>query len=62
VIRSAGPFHYRDTCVLKTVGGVSSYLDVSDHPSFTIKALGVVLTLQLLITAIVNSGIFPENF
>lgn len=61
VIHCAGPFHYRDATVLKTCieNGVH-YLDVSDHRSFTVKALKYQSEAQKAgITAIVNTGIFP---
>ncbi|PAX53331.1 saccharopine dehydrogenase family protein [Brunnivagina elsteri] len=61
VIHCAGPFHYRDTKVLELCieYGVN-YLDVSDHRSFTIKALKYHdKALAAGITAIVNTGIFP---
>jgi saccharopine dehydrogenase-like NADP-dependent oxidoreductase len=61
VIHSAGPFHYRDATVLKTCieQGVD-YLDVSDHRSFTQKALAYKDAATTAgITAIVNTGIFP---
>lgn len=61
VIHCAGPFHYRDARVLKTCieAGVN-YLDVSDHRSFTSKALGYRSEAQAAgVTAIVNTGIFP---
>jgi saccharopine dehydrogenase-like NADP-dependent oxidoreductase len=61
VIHCAGPFHYRDVRVLKICieQGVN-YLDVSDHPSFTLKALECRDdALAAGITAIVNTGIFP---
>ncbi|MBD2184165.1 saccharopine dehydrogenase NADP-binding domain-containing protein [Planktothrix sp. FACHB-1355] len=61
VIHCAGPFHYRDAIVLKTCieEGVN-YLDVSDHRSFTIKALNYKSAAeQAGVTAIVNTGIFP---
>ncbi len=61
VIHCAGPFHYRDTGVLKTCieQGVD-YLDVSDHPSFTLKALACSDQAVVAgVTAIVNTGIFP---
>jgi saccharopine dehydrogenase-like NADP-dependent oxidoreductase len=61
VVHSAGPFHYRDASVLKTCieQGVN-YLDVSDHPSFTRKALAYKSAAEEAgITAIVNTGIFP---
>lgn len=61
VIHCAGPFHYRDTSVLKICieHGVN-YLDVSDHRSFTRKALDCNFAAQAAgVTAIVNTGIFP---
>lgn len=61
VIHCAGPFHYRDASVLKICieHGVN-YLDVSDHPSFTLKAQAYKSVAQAAgVTAIVNTGIFP---
>ena len=61
VVHCAGPFHYRDTSVLKTCieQGVD-YLDVSDHRSFTFKAVACHDdAISAGITAIVNTGIFP---
>lgn len=61
VVHSAGPFHYRDASVLKICieQGVN-YLDVSDHPSFTRKALAYKSAAEEAgVTAIVNTGIFP---
>ncbi len=61
VIHCAGPFHYRDTGVLQMCieQGVN-YLDVSDHPSFTRKALAHRDQAESAgVTAIVNTGIFP---
>ncbi|MBM0743787.1 saccharopine dehydrogenase NADP-binding domain-containing protein [Phormidium sp. CLA17] len=61
VIHCAGPFHYRDTQVLETCihHGVS-YVDVSDHPSFTRKAMNCTAAAAAAgVTAIVNTGIFP---
>lgn len=61
VIHCAGPFHFRDGRVLKSCiqQGVN-YLDVSDHPSFTRKALALRdAATRAGITAIVNTGIFP---
>jgi len=61
VIHCAGPFHYRDASVLKICieQGVN-YLDVSDHPSFTLKALAYrEQAASAGVTAIVNTGIFP---
>ncbi len=61
VIHCAGPFHYRDARVLKTCIELGvNYLDVSDHRSFTQKALDCKSEAEAAgITAIVNSGIFP---
>lgn len=61
VVHCAGPFHYRDASVLKLCieYGVN-YLDVSDHRSFTLKALAYNSAAQAAgVTAIVNTGIFP---
>jgi saccharopine dehydrogenase-like NADP-dependent oxidoreductase len=61
VVHCAGPFHYRDGRVLELCirHGVN-YLDVSDHRSFTVKALEYRQTAtEAGITAIVNTGIFP---
>jgi saccharopine dehydrogenase-like NADP-dependent oxidoreductase len=61
VIHCAGPFHYRDAIVLQTCieHGVN-YIDVSDHPSFTRKAIEYSEAAAAAnITAIVNTGIFP---
>ena len=61
VIHCAGPFHYRDARVLKSCieQGVN-YLDVSDHRSFTRKALDYKPDAEAAgVTAIVNTGIFP---
>lgn len=61
VIHCAGPFHHRDTQVLELCieKGVN-YLDVSDHRSYTIKALKLhEHALHADVTAIVNTGIFP---
>lgn len=61
VIHCAGPFHYRDANVLKTcIEEGADYLDVSDHRSFTSKALEYKTAAEAAgITAIVNTGIFP---
>ncbi len=61
VIHCAGPFHYRDTKVLEfCIEHGVNYLDVSDHRSFTIKALKHhEKASNAHITAIVNTGIFP---
>lgn len=61
VVHCAGPFHYRDARVLKTCieQGVN-YVDVSDHRSFTQKAVAFHDRAQAAgVTAVVNSGIFP---
>jgi saccharopine dehydrogenase-like NADP-dependent oxidoreductase len=61
VIHCAGPFHDRDTSVLKTCieTGVN-YLDVSDHRSYTRKALDLSPVAKAAgVTAIVNTGVFP---
>lgn len=61
VIHCAGPFHYRDANVLKICieQGVN-YVDVSDHRSYTIKALNYhKQAADAGVTAIVNTGIFP---
>lgn len=61
VVHCAGPFHYRDASVLKTCieEGVN-YVDVSDHPSFTRKALACKTAAEAAgITAVINTGIFP---
>lgn len=61
VIHCAGPFVHRDARVLKTCieCGVN-YLDVSDSPEFTQKALAYhKLAIESGVTAIINSGIFP---
>ncbi len=61
VIHSAGPFHYRDANVLKTcIAQGVNYLDVSDHRSFTVKALAYRAAAEAAgVTAIINTGIFP---
>ncbi|MEA5550170.1 saccharopine dehydrogenase NADP-binding domain-containing protein [Anabaena cylindrica UHCC 0172] len=61
VIHCAGPFHYRDTQVLEICieQGVN-YLDVSDHRSYTQKALNLHdKAVNAGVTAIINTGIFP---
>jgi len=61
VIHCAGPFHYRDASVLHTCikAGVN-YVDVSDHSSFTRKAMVYKAAAETAgVTAIVNTGIFP---
>ena len=61
VIHCAGPFHYRDTQVLETcIAHGVNYIDVSDHPSFTRKAMSCAAAAEKAgVTAIVNTGIFP---
>ncbi|HEY9906389.1 MAG TPA: saccharopine dehydrogenase NADP-binding domain-containing protein [Thermosynechococcaceae cyanobacterium] len=61
VVHCAGPFHYRDARVLKTcIAQGVNYVDVSDHPSFTRKAIALRESAQKAgVTAIVNTGIFP---
>ncbi|MDX2229336.1 MAG: saccharopine dehydrogenase NADP-binding domain-containing protein [Leptolyngbyaceae cyanobacterium bins.349] len=61
VIHCAGPFHYRDAIVLQTcIDHGVNYLDVSDHSSFTRKAMEFAPTAEAAgVTAIVNTGIFP---
>jgi len=61
VIHCAGPFHYRDATVLQTCieSGVN-YVDISDHSSFTRKAMDYAeMATNAGVTAIVNTGIFP---
>jgi saccharopine dehydrogenase-like NADP-dependent oxidoreductase len=61
VIHCAGPFHYRDANVLKICieQGVN-YIDVSDHRSYTTKALSYhQQAIAAGVTAIINTGIFP---
>ncbi|MFK0733492.1 MAG: saccharopine dehydrogenase family protein [Gloeotrichia echinulata GP01] len=61
VIHCAGPFHYRDTNVLQICieQGVN-YVDVSDHRSYTSKALNYHQQAAAAgVTAIINTGIFP---
>lgn len=61
VVHCAGPFHYRDGRVLKTcIDEGVNYVDVSDHPSFTRKAMAYKSAAEAAgVTAIVNTGIFP---
>lgn len=61
VIHCAGPFHDRDARVLKScIQNQVNYLDVSDHPSFTEKALTYQEQAQTAgVTAIINTGVFP---
>ncbi len=61
VIHCAGAFHYRDTNVLQMCieQGVN-YVDVSDHRSYTTKALNYHEQAAAAgVTAIINTGIFP---
>ncbi|MCF2145544.1 saccharopine dehydrogenase NADP-binding domain-containing protein [Desmonostoc muscorum LEGE 12446] len=61
VIHCAGPFHYRDTNVLETcIAQGVNYIDVSDHRSYTSKALNYhQQAASAGVTAIINTGIFP---
>lgn len=61
VIHCAGPFLQRQGSVLKTcIAQKVNYLDISDHRSFTIKALAHRDAARTAgVTAVVNSGIFP---
>lgn len=61
VIHCAGPFHHRNASVLKLcIDAGVNYVDVSDHPSFTCKAIALKAQAQAAgMTAIVNTGIFP---
>jgi saccharopine dehydrogenase-like NADP-dependent oxidoreductase len=61
VVHCAGPFHYRDANVLRTCieQGVN-YVDVSDHRSYTSKALNYCDEAAAAgVTAVINTGIFP---
>jgi saccharopine dehydrogenase-like NADP-dependent oxidoreductase len=61
VIHCAGPFHYRDANVLQLCieQGVN-YIDVSDHRSYTSKALTYhEQAIAAGVTAVINTGIFP---
>lgn len=61
VIHCAGPFHYRDTNVLKLCiqAGVN-YVDVSDNRGFTSRILELKEQAEKAgVTAIINTGIFP---
>ncbi len=61
VIHCAGPFHHRNASVLRLCIDLAvNYLDVSDHPSFTCKAIALKVKAETAgITAIINTGIFP---
>ncbi|TAF06456.1 MAG: NAD-dependent epimerase/dehydratase family protein [Nostocales cyanobacterium] len=61
VIHCAGPFHYRDTQVLEIcIDQGVNYVDVSDHRSYTQKALNLhEKAVNAGVTAIINTGIFP---
>lgn len=61
VIHCAGPFHYRDARVLRTcIQERVNYLDVSDHRSFTTKALACKSAAEVAgITAVIHAGVFP---
>jgi len=61
VIHCAGPFHHRNTAVLETcIAQGVNYIDVSDHRSYTRKALDLhERAASAVITAIINTGIFP---
>ncbi len=61
VIHCAGPFHYRDAEVLQfCIEQGVNYVDVSDHRSFTRKALAYRSQAEAKgVTAIINTGIFP---
>jgi saccharopine dehydrogenase-like NADP-dependent oxidoreductase len=61
VIHCAGPFHFRDASVIRfCIEHGVNYLDVSDHRSFTRKALDCHPEAEAAgVTAIVNTGVFP---
>ncbi len=61
VVHCAGPFHHRDTQVLQAcIDAGVHYVDVSDHPSYTRKAMQLdAAAVAAGITAVVNTGIFP---
>ncbi|NET46154.1 saccharopine dehydrogenase family protein [Okeania sp. SIO2B3] len=61
VIHCAGPFHHRDTNVLKNcIETGINYVDISDHRGFTSKALEYSeAAKQAGVTAMINTGIFP---
>lgn len=61
VIHCAGPFHHRNASVLEAcIDSGVNYLDVSDHASFTHKAIALRAKAEAAgVTAIVNTGVFP---
>lgn len=61
MIHCAGPFHYRDAKVLQTcIQEHVNYLDVSDHRSFSVKALAQrAAAASAGITAVIHAGVFP---
>jgi saccharopine dehydrogenase-like NADP-dependent oxidoreductase len=61
VIHTAGPFHDRNAQVLRLcIAGGVNYLDVSDHRSFTNKAVAYrEQAIANNVTAIINTGVFP---
>jgi saccharopine dehydrogenase-like NADP-dependent oxidoreductase len=61
VVHCAGPFHHRDARVLQQcIDHHVSYIDVSDHRSFTQQSLQYrQAAIDAGITAIVNTGVFP---
>lgn len=61
VIHCAGPFPYRDAGVIKAcIDAGVNYVDVSDHPSYTRKAVDCrAVAAAAGVTAIINTGIFP---
>lgn len=61
VIHTAGPFHDRNAEVLQLcIENGIKYLDVSDHRSFTNKAVAYrEQAIEAGVTAIINTGVFP---
>ncbi|PZD73796.1 Lysine 6-dehydrogenase [Acaryochloris thomasi RCC1774] len=61
VIHTAGPFHDRNAQVLQLcIDNGVNYLDVSDHRSFTNKAVAYREdAIANNVTAIINTGVFP---
>lgn len=61
VIHCAGPFCYREPSVLHfCIEHGAHYIDISDHPAFTQKALAYHQQAQAAgITAVLNTGVFP---